>query len=142
METTYSIDMPHSSNEWLFEIAEAYLDAYSAIPFGKFVGQKITEKDLFHMTPHICLKFRGIKRSKKNVNKTTEAMIDSYVATEDQTKGILRNPHLAFSFGYLACHFALGLLTENEVAGIMDYLEQHQTELKNEIKDRIKRKNG
>jgi hypothetical protein len=134
--------MPLSFNEWLSEIACAYLDAYEAIPFGKFVGQKITEKELFHMTPEICLKFRGIKRSKKNVNKTTEAMLASYVATEDQTEGIFKNPHLAFCFGYLACHFALGLLTENEVSEIMDYMEQHQTELKTEIKDRIKRKDG
>jgi hypothetical protein len=142
MKTTYSIHMPNSSKEWLLEIAEAYLDAYDAIPFGKFVGQKITEKELFHMTPHICLKFRGIKKSKKNVNKATDAMLASYVATEDQTEDIFRNPHLAFCFGYLACHFALGLLTENEVAGIMDYMELHQTELKAEIEDRIERKSG
>lgn len=140
MKTKQSTTPQHSFNDWISEIADAYLDAYEAIPFGKLIGEKITEKELFHMTPEICLKFRGIKRSKKNVNKTTEAMLASYVATEDQTEGIFKNPHLSFCFAYLACHFALELLTQNQVSEIMDFIEEHQAELKKAIKDRIDKK--
>jgi hypothetical protein len=107
-------NMPNTPHGWIAEIAEAYYDAYEAIPFGLLTGQKITEKELFHMSPHICLKFRGIERTKKNVNRATEAMLSSYVATEDQTDGIFLNPYITFSFGYLASHFAMGLLSEKK----------------------------
>jgi hypothetical protein len=56
--------IPQTKSEWIDEIAEAYRDAEEAMPFGKFVGEDIGEKDLFHMAPAICLKFRGIRRTK------------------------------------------------------------------------------
>lgn len=133
--------MPHTPSDWLAEIVEAYCDAYESIPFGIFVGQKIKEKDLFHMTPQICLKFRGIKRTKANVNKATEAMLVSYVATEDKTKDIFINPHLAFGFGYLGSHYGMGLLTEDKVSEIMEYLGEHQLELQKAIETKIIKKN-
>ncbi|MBI3815602.1 MAG: hypothetical protein HY279_14190 [Nitrospinae bacterium] len=138
MKKKHTSDMPHTPTAWLSEIAEAYYDAYEAMPFGAFVGQNITEKDLFHMTPHICLKFRRIKRTKADVDKTTEAMLSSYVATKDRSKDIFINPHIVFAFAYLACHFALGLLIENKVSEIMEYLEGHQRELKEAIERKIK----
>ena len=133
--------MPHSPDKWINEIAEAYYDAYEAKPFGVFVGQKITDKDLFHMTPSICLKFRGIERTKANVDRATEAMLTSYAATESQNKGIFADPHLAFSFGYLASHYGMGLVTEDEVREIMVYLEDNRIELKKAIEKKIKKKN-
>ncbi len=129
--------MPPTHKEWLSEIAEAYLDAYEAIPFGQMVGQEITEKELFHMAPEICLKFRGIKRSKKKLDIATEAMLSSYIATEDQTKDIFKNPLITFCFAYMVCHFAIGLLQQNEVAAIMNYMEEHQEEIKEAINKRI-----
>ena len=140
MKTKQIIDIPHTPNDWLAEIVEAYSDAYESIPFGIFVGQKIKEKDLFHMTPQICLKFRGIKRTKENVNKATEAMLVSYVATEDKTKDLFINPHIAFGFGYLASHYGMGLLTEDKISEIMKYLEEHQFELQKVIETRIRKK--
>lgn len=131
--------MPRTPNDWISEIAEAYYDAYESMPFGILVGQNITEKDLFHMTPHICLKFRGIKRTKANVDKATEAMLASYVATEDQTEDIFTNPHLTFGFGYLASHYGIGLLTEDKISEIMEHLERHQSELKKAIEKKIKK---
>jgi len=132
--------MPHSPGTWIDEIAEAYCDAYEAKPFGVFVGQKITEKDLFHMTPSICLKFRRIEGTEANVDRATEAMLTSYAATEGQTEGIVANPHLAFSFGYLASHYGMGLLTEDEVREIMVYLEDNHIGLKKAIEKKIKKK--
>jgi hypothetical protein len=139
MNTKQTSTMPHTPADWLSEIAAAYYDAYEAKPFGFFVGQNITEKDLFHMTPPICLKFRRIERTRANVDKATEAMLSSYVATEDQTKDIFTNPHLAFVFAYLACHYGIGLLTEDKVSEIMEYLEGHQSELKKAIEKNIKK---
>src|SRR4030067_1473371 len=139
MNTKQTSTMPHTPADWLSEIAAAYYDAYEAKPFGFFVGQYITEKDLFHMTPPICLKLRRIERTKANVDKATEAMLSSYVATEDQTKDIFTNPHLAFAFAYLACHYGIGLLTEDKVSEIMEYLEGHQIELKKAIEKNIKK---
>ncbi len=41
---------------------------------------------------YVCLKFRGIKRTKARLDRATEAMLSSYVATEDQSDGIFANP--------------------------------------------------
>lgn len=141
MKTNQKIKMPSTPADWLTEIAEAYCDAYEAMPFGLLTGQIITEKELFHTTPHICLKFRGIKKTKENVNRATEAMLSSYVATEDQTDGIFSNPHITFLFGYLASHFGMGLLSENEVSEIMEYIEEHQEKLGTAIKQKINEEN-
>jgi hypothetical protein len=48
--------LPASSEEWLEEIARAYLDAKEAKPFGTAMGQPIAEGDLFHLAPHVFLK--------------------------------------------------------------------------------------
>ncbi|MDG6028149.1 MAG: hypothetical protein E3K40_15900 [Candidatus Brocadia sp.] len=134
-------NMPHSPGTWIDEIAEAYYDAYEVKPFGVFVGQKITGKDLFHITPSLCLKFRGIERTEANVDRATEAMLSSYAATESQNEGIFADPHLAFSFGYLASHYGVGLLTEDEVREIMVYLEDNHIALKKTVNKKIKKKN-
>ncbi len=56
------------------------------------------------------------------MDKATEAMLSSYVATEDQTKDIFTNLHLVFAFAYLACHYGMGLLTEDKVSEIYGIL--------------------
>lgn len=129
--------LPESISDWLQEIAAAYKDAHDAIPFGVFTGQKITEAELFHLTPAVCLKFRGIKNTKALHKKVTEAMLSSYVATKDTTEGIFNNPHVAFAFCYLASHFGLELLTEDEFTEIMEYIEAHQQEILGAIEKQI-----
>jgi hypothetical protein len=121
--------IPQTKSEWIEEIAEAYRDAEEAIPFGQFVGKNIEEKDLFHMAPDICLKFRGIKRTKAKLKKTTEAALSSYVATKDFIGHILDDPHIAFAFCFLASHFSLDLVDEQEVNELMEYIEMHRKEL-------------
>ena len=138
MKIRQTTGIPDNSISWISEIATAYRDAYEAIPFGVLVGQRISEKDLFHMTPEICLKFRGIERTKANVKQATEAMLSSYVATEDQTKEIFDNPHLKFAFGYLVSHYGMGILKESEVTELMEYLEENQLNLKETIENLIK----
>ena len=120
--------IPQSKSEWIDEIAEAYHDAEEAIPFGKFVGKNIEEKDLFHMAPDICLKFRGVKKTKSNLKKVTEAVLSSYTATKELIGQILDDPHISFAFCYLAGHFALGLVDEKEINEIMECIEENRKE--------------
>lgn len=53
----------------------------------------------------------------------------SYVGSEDECAVALRRPHLAFAFCYLASHFGLDLLAEDEVQEIMDYVGEHEARL-------------
>jgi hypothetical protein len=121
--------LPQSKSEWINEIAEAYHDAEEAIPFGKFVGQDIGEKALFHTAPAICLKFRGIKKTKPKMEKVAEAALSSYVATKDSIGSILDDSYISFAFCYLASHFALDLVDEVRVNEIMEYILAHLEEL-------------
>ena len=120
---------PASANEWLIEIAEAYKDAQEAIPFGPAAGVEITERELFHIAPSVCIKFRGLSRSKKNIKKATEAALSSYVATEELPDGITKSPSLSFAFCYIASHFGLNLIQENEASEVIQYVEEHQSQL-------------
>jgi len=121
--------IPKSKLEWIAEIAEAYRDAEEAIPFGPITGQLIEEKDLFHLAPAVCLKFRGIKSTKRNLKKATDGALSSYVASKDLVGPILDDSHVSFAFCYLASHFALDLVDEMEINDIMEYIEGHRKEL-------------
>lgn len=115
--------IPDSSEAWLAEIAKAYLDAIETLPFGELVGQEIEPKDIFHLGPPICLKFRGIKSSKKNLKKATDAALSSYVATKEIVGDLFDIPQMSFAFCYLASHFGLDLIGENISTEILDFVE-------------------
>ncbi len=115
--------MPDTPDEWLKEIAKAYADAKEAIPFAPLTGQEMTDDDLFHLAPSVCLKFRGIKRSKKILKQATDAAVSSYAATQDINKEMLSSPKLAFAFCYLCSHFGLDIINENQFDEIMEYIE-------------------
>ena len=118
--------IPKSPQDWLDEIARAYLDAREAIPYGRFVRQVITEKDLYHMAPTVCLKFRGYKRADKLVKKATDAALSSYVATRDLVGDLLEIPQIAFAFCYLASHYGLDLIDQEIVDAVMEYAEREK----------------
>jgi len=117
--------LPTNREAWLNEIARALRDASEAIPFGPPVGASFGADELFHLGPVTALKFRGMRRSKRISREITEAALASYVATESESSGSLRDPRVAFAFTYLTSHFALNLLTEQQVAELMDYIESH-----------------
>jgi hypothetical protein len=121
--------IPDSPEAWLEEIARAYLDAIETLPFGELVGQKIEPKDLFHLGPAICLKFRGIKISKKNLKKPTDAALSSYVATKETVGDLFDIPQMSFAFCYLASHFAIELIGENISTEILYFVESHLVNL-------------
>ena len=107
----------------------AYLDAFEAIPFGKFVGQKIKPKDLFHLGPEVCLKFRGIRKTKSNLKKATDAALTSYVVTQEVVGDLFDIPQMSFAFSYVASHYGLDLLDEGMSTKILEYIESNLGEL-------------
>lgn len=125
VSTTQSIPMPTDAAGWLHEIAIAYLDAAETIPVAPIIGFNMKPSDLFHLGPTVCMKFRGIK-GKRKFKKATNAALVSYVAMTERQPGALKNPHMAFAFCYLAAHFGLDLLSEEQVGALMDFIEEHE----------------
>ena len=121
--------IPKTPEDWLLEITKAYRDACEAIPFGVLVGQKITHKDIFHLGPCTCLKFRGIKQTKQNLEKATEAALTSYMATEEIVGKLFQIPQMAFAFSYLASHYGLDLVDEKMLTELLDYIENNLKKL-------------
>jgi hypothetical protein len=119
-EVKLSNPMPDSPEAWLDEIAAAYRDGQEAIPFGPLVGQDVKAEDLFHLAPLVCLKFRGIKGTRRILEKATDAALASHVATKERIPEVLAVPQLAFSFAYLASRFGPNLLDEQQVEAVTE----------------------
>jgi hypothetical protein len=98
----------------------------------------IGEGALFHMAPSVCLKFRGIKRTPKKLKEATEPALTSYVASKEREPEVLSRPRMAFAFCYLAAHFGLDLLEEDEVGDTMDFIEREEETLDRLIAEVIK----
>jgi hypothetical protein len=120
--------VPKSWIGWLREIAATYNDACEAVPFGPSVGTDVREADLFHLGPSVCIRFRGVRGSKRSLKKATDTALISYVATSAQEPAVFGKPYLAFAFCYLAAHVGLGILFEEVVASVMDFVVDHEAE--------------
>ena len=110
--------LPRTAAEWIEEITAAYEDAEEALPFAPLVGAKAGPSDLFHLAPHVAIKFRGLPESKRPV--ALEAALSTYVGSEGSAA--LTEPRLAFALCYLASHFGLDLVSEETVDNVMDQL--------------------
>ena len=122
-------NLPQTIDQWLDDISKAYIDAQETIPFGEFVGTTITEDQLFHLAPHVAIKFRGIKRNKTNTKKATVAALSTYVANEDREGLPMHDPLIVFSLCYLASHYGLGLLSGEKTEQILLQVETKRDEL-------------
>ncbi len=128
--------LPASSKEWLQEIARAYLDAKEAQPFGKAMDKPIAESDLFHLAPHVFLKFRDLRPSKRKRTEIVEGALASYVVTMDEGAGCgeLRDSALlSFAFCYLAAHFVANLLDQATVEHLMDVCVARKSDLERSV---------
>ena len=110
--------VPQTAAEWVAEIAAAYEDAREAQPLMPVMGVVPRGRDLFHLAPHVALKFRALPESKRQA--AVEAALCTYVASEGN--GLLDDPRLAFALCYLASHFGLNLVSQNTVEEVMDQL--------------------
>lgn len=121
--------IPVSPQSWLKEIAKAYLDAIEILPFGKLTGQRIDRKNLYQLGPAICIKFRGVRNSKDNLKKATDAALYSFVASEKLVGKLFDTAQVSFAFCYLASHYGLGILDEKTLDKNFDYIEKHVDDL-------------
>jgi len=118
-----NIKTPKTPEAWLEEIAKAYLDALETMQFDALTGNKIEEREFFHLAPSLCLKFRGIKTTEENLKMASDAALSSFVATRDSVDNLFEIPQMAFAFCYLACHFGLDLVNKNTLSEAMGYIE-------------------
>ncbi len=107
--------LPQTAAEWIKEISAAYDDAREALPFTPLVGIVARQPDIFHLAPHVAIKFRGLPESKRAA--AVEAALTTYVASEGSAPRT--DPKLAFALCYLASHFGLGLVSEETVDEVM-----------------------
>ena len=123
--------LPQTPAHWAKEIQEAIADARKTKPFGLLIGHWITDADLFHLAPLICLKFRGRKRRGAEAKRVTETALGNYVVNSDPDgidHGLTSRPMLAFAVCYVGAHLALDLLNEQDAEAILNYCEEHLVE--------------
>lgn len=122
---------PTTPKEWLQEIRAAIADAGETKPFGTLTRHPITDSDLFHLAPLVCLKFRGRKTKGPEAKRVIETALANYVVNSDPDgidHGLKSKPRLAFALCYVAAHLALDLLNEQEAEAVLHYCEEHLTE--------------
>lgn len=123
--------LPRTLAQWLQEIEAALEDAREAKPFAVLTGTRLTDADLFHLAPLVCLKFRGRNLRGKEARRVTEGALANYVANsnpEGTDKGLESKPKLVFALCYVAAHLVLDLLDQKKAEQIMGYCEEHLDE--------------
>ena len=113
--------VPRGVAAWKREILEAYADARSAVPLMSRRDQAAGERVLFHLAPHVAMKFRGTPERERN--RVVKAALASYVASQRTASAELKNPLVAFAFTYCAANFALDMIAADEVERLMDAVE-------------------
>jgi len=123
--------LPRTPEGWLLEIRLAIKDAREIEPFSTLTGQRITDANLFHLAPLVCLKFRGRKLLGREADRVTETALANYVVNSDPDgvdHGLESKPLLAFTVCYVAAHLALDLVDEKRAEAILNYCEEHLKE--------------
>src|SRR3954447_1730154 len=123
--------LPRTPEGWLLEIRLAIKDARETEPFGRMIGQPITDANLFHLAPLVCLKFRGRKLVGREADRVTETALANYVVNSDPGgvgHGLETRPLLAFAVCYVTAHLALDLIDEEKAEAILNYCEEHLEE--------------
>src|SRR4051794_40009627 len=116
---------------WLLEIRLAIRDARDTEPFSLLTGGRITDANLFHLAPLVCLKFRGRKLIGREADRVTETALANYVVNSDPggvDHGLETRPLLAFAVCYVTAHLALDLIDEEKAEAILNYCEEHLEE--------------
>jgi len=125
-----------TTNEgWIIEIIDAYKDAKAAIPFAEAAGKTISEADLFHMAPLVCLKFRDLLSSEESRTKAKDAAMGSYMANIEAGNRNMNDSVIAFSFCYMLAHYGLGLVDEEKCQSILALIETHLEKIKTAVAD-------
>lgn len=94
----------------------------------------ISERDLLHLAPVVCLKVQGIRATKATLTRATDAALASYVAMTSRRPESPPSPEMAFAFCYVAAHFGLGLVTEDDASNVLDYLDGRRVQLARRVR--------
>lgn len=120
---------PTKPDKWLQEIRLAIADAREAVPFGDLIGEPITDANLFHLAPLVCLKFRGLDhRDEKLRQKVTEGALVNYIANSSPDgvdHGLGQRPLMGFAVCYITAHFVLDLINEQQAESVLNYCDEH-----------------
>jgi hypothetical protein len=120
--------IPRTVAGWFDEILLAIADARGAESFGELTGQPITNANLFHLAPLVCLKFRGRKLAGREADRVTKTALANYVVNSDPDgvdHGLESKPLLALTVCYVTAHLALDLVDEEQAESILNYCEEH-----------------
>ena len=120
--------LPRTREGWLLEIRLAIKDARETEPFSTLTGGRITDANLFHLAPLVCLKFRGKKLIGREADRVTETALANYVVNSDPDgvdHGLETKPLLAFAVCYVTAHLALDLVDEQRAETILNFCEEH-----------------
>lgn len=120
--------LPRTLATWLKEIRLAIADACEAEPISRAIGEPITDANLFHLAPHVCLKFRGRKSTGPEAEQVIKTALANYIVNSDPDgidHGLEQRPLVAFTLCYVAAHLALDLLDEAKAEAILNYCEDH-----------------
>ena len=72
--------LPRTPEQWLKEIRLAWENAGESKPFSR---DTITDTELFHLAPLVCLKFRRRKLSGAEADRVREGALANYVLNTD-----------------------------------------------------------
>ena len=61
--------LPRTPEGWLLEIRLAIKDARETEPFSMLTDERVTDANLFHLAPLVCLKFRGRKLAGREADR-------------------------------------------------------------------------
>jgi hypothetical protein len=120
--------LPRTREGWLLEIRLAIKDARETEPFSTLTGERITDANLFHLAPLVCLKFRGRKLMGREADRVTETALANYVVNSDPDgvdHGLETKPLLAFAIRYVTAHLALDLVDDQKAETILNFCEEH-----------------
>src|ERR1700694_1810468 len=114
--------LPQTPDQWLKEILLALKVARETKPFARLTGTTLTDADLFHLAPLVCLKFRGRKLAGAEADRVTKGALANYVVNtgpDAAVQGLESKPQLAFALCYVAAHLVLDLVDEQTAAEIL-----------------------
>jgi hypothetical protein len=97
-------------------------------PFGRLIGERINDANLFHLDPLVCLKLRGRKLRGREAIRVTETALANYVVNSDPDgvdHSLESKPLLAFAVYYVTAHLDLDLVDEQQAEEILNYCEAH-----------------
>lgn len=118
---------PQTPDGWADEINLAYQDARGTKWFALLTGTRLTDVDLFHLAPLVCLEYRGLDiRDQDLRQRVVEGALATYVKNTDSEAPVTdlkSEPKLAFALCYVTAHFVLDLLDEQEADDIMHHYE-------------------